>query len=82
LPATRHCLLGTHYFASSDAFNRVTISGAGGYLLDNITLEQSTVSATPEPASMTLLGIGGAFGLLGYRLRRRKAEATPPTAAV
>jgi hypothetical protein len=41
----------------------------------------ASLSATPEPASMTLLGIGGAFGLLGYRLRHRKAEATPTAAA-
>ena len=38
------------------------------------------VSATPEPASMTLLGIGSAFCLLGYRLWRRKTEE-PTTAA-
>jgi hypothetical protein len=30
---------------------------------------------------MTLLGIGSAFSLLGYRLRRRKPDATPTAAA-
>jgi hypothetical protein len=32
----------------------------------------ASVAAVPEPASLTLAGVA-AFGLLGYRLRRRKA---------
>jgi PEP-CTERM motif len=42
-------------------------------LFDNVRL-QSLPSGVPEPATLTLLGIG-AVGLLGYGLRRRKLVA-------
>jgi hypothetical protein len=66
---------------TSITFSGVTSTGEfGSWAIDNIVVDQAPVAATSEPASLTLLGIGGAFGLLGYRLRRRKAEATPTAA--
>lgn len=46
--------------------------------LDNVVLANGPASAVPEPATMTMLGIGVA-GMFGYGLRRRRAntEATP-----
>lgn len=46
--------------------------------LDDVSLTPSGASATPEPASVALLGIG-AMSLLGYGWRRRKTVA--PAAA-
>jgi hypothetical protein len=47
---------------------RVTVGGDGNMILDNLQL---TATAAPEPASLTLLGLGLA-GLAGGSLRRRK----------
>ena len=46
--------------------------------LDNVVLANGPASAVPEPATMTMLGIGVA-GMFGFGLRRRRAntEATP-----
>jgi hypothetical protein len=46
---------------------------------DKVVITESSSTATPEPASLTLLGIG-AVGLLGYgcRLRRRRLPAAAP----
>jgi hypothetical protein len=41
---------------------------------DSFTLQVGPATATPEPASLTLLGIG-AVGLLGYGWRRRRRAA-------
>jgi hypothetical protein len=50
-------------------------SGTADYIaFDNITL--GSASPAPEPASLTLLGLG-ACGLLGYGWRRNKAAARP-----
>jgi PEP-CTERM motif len=47
-------------------------SGAGEHFaMDNLTINEAVV---PEPASLTLLGLG-AFALGSYALRRRKAVA-------
>jgi hypothetical protein len=40
------------------------------FALDDVSLNPAT-TATPEPASLTLLGLGAA-GLLGYGWRRRR----------
>ncbi len=47
-------------------------------LVDNFRSSGDTASAVPEPATMTMLGIGVA-GMFGYGIRRRRAntEATP-----
>jgi hypothetical protein len=42
--------------------------------VNNIVVNQAVTTAAPEPASMTLLGLGIA-GLAGYGLRRRKPAA-------
>jgi hypothetical protein len=41
---------------------------------DTLVISESGSPATPEPASLTLLGIG-AVGLLGYGCYRRKRTA-------
>jgi hypothetical protein len=50
---------------------RIVVASAGdiGLLLDNFDF--TPVTATPEPASLTLLGLGVA-GIAGYAWRRRR----------
>ncbi len=58
----------------------VNFGGSANFIgFDNITLGSQTPggSAAPEPASLTLLGLG-AVGLLGYGWRRKKTVLTPP----
>lgn len=62
------------FTAPIDTLEIVVASGGTEPLdLDNLVLTQTT-TATPEPASLTLLGFG-AVGLLGYGWRRRKRAA-------
>ena len=59
---------------SNAAFLTVRVTGADGYaFVDNFTLE-STASAVPEPATLSLLGIGAAAA--GLRRWRRSKRAT------
>jgi hypothetical protein len=56
-------------------FNNSTIDDVFGF--DDMTigsLQQVTPPSVPEPATLTLLGIG-ALGMAGYRWRRRTQAA-------
>jgi hypothetical protein len=69
----------TTFSLSDTGITSVTISSANAnelgfvFAIDNVSFTPNTV-ATPEPASLTLLGIGG-LGLIGYGWRKRKRSA-------
>jgi hypothetical protein len=68
---------GASYFGFTDAgksIASVTITNIGNdaWGIDDVTYNSSPV-ATPEPASICLMGMGIGMGLAGYGWRRRKA---------
>ena len=65
-------LPGTYYlFAESYDYDYVQNSGASASGSSGVELTMTFAPVAPEPASLTLLGMGG-LGLLGYGWRRRK----------
>jgi hypothetical protein len=72
LPYTLHT-----FSVTSTSSNTLTFSAFDGpsfLALDDVEANPAGVTAVPEPASLTLLGIG-AISLLGYRRVRRFAKA-------
>jgi hypothetical protein len=56
----------------SDLVSAIAYSGGANGLITD--LSQGSFTPVPEPASLTLLGIG-AFGMMGYAWRRRRQQA-------
>jgi cytochrome c biogenesis factor len=65
-------------FATTSTFGFPLGSTTSGVVASGPNFQFLPASAVPEPASLTILGIG-ALGLFGYRLRRRR-HATAPVA--
>jgi hypothetical protein len=71
---------GTLTFTTSTPFTTATLQGFHHdgttpvqMAIDNLDLSTTPATATPEPASLTLLGLGG-FGLLGFVRRQRRTS--------
>jgi hypothetical protein len=48
------------------------LAGGGGFVLDNLTLDNApTASSVPEPASVALFGLGAGAAVIGAARRRR-----------
>jgi hypothetical protein len=68
----------TNYFGfmgvSFDTIRVNVGAGGGAMLLDNLQFGSATISAIPEPSSLTLFGIGACVLGLGVARRRRRVR--------